>query len=103
MPVSTGPTQLSLQEALNHMMGAEGFKRLAVGTHVAGSGSHATVQEFLALKAKNGSATYGPACVASVGSIPSEDDTILEGDIDIVKLTTVVVKTGVMYAYYRLL
>lgn len=92
---------LTEQEALNYMMGAEGFKRLAVGTHVAGAGNHVGVAEFLALKAKNASATYGAACVAAVGDAPSEDDAILEGDVDIVRLTTVVVKSGVMYAYYR--
>jgi len=92
---------LTEQEALNYMMGLEGFKRLAVGTHVAGAGSHTDVVEFIALKAKSASATYGAACVASAGDAPSEDDAILEGDIDIVRLTTVVVKTGVMYGYYR--
>lgn len=91
---------LTEQEALNYMMGLNGFKRLTAATHVAGAGAHTDVIEFIALKAKNASATYGAACVASAGTAPSEDDTILEGDIDVVKLTTVVVKSGVMYAYF---
>lgn len=88
-------------EALNLMMGSLGFKRLAAGTHVAGAGSHTDVTEFVIIKAKNGLFTYGASCVVADGDAPSSGDTILEGEQDSGRFTTIVVTSGVAYAYYR--
>ena len=93
--------RLTEKEALNLMVGGIGFKRLTAGTYVAGtSAGHENVAEYVLVKAKNANAVYGAGCVASIGDVPAVDDVILQDEVDAVRLTTLVVKTGVVYAYY---
>jgi hypothetical protein len=88
-------------EALNIMVGGLGFKRLSAGTYVAGvTSGHTDITEYVLVKAKNAAATYGTGCVASIGDAPSNADAILEGEADAVRLTTLVIATGVAYVYY---
>jgi hypothetical protein len=93
--------EYSAAEAGNLLLGGVGFKRLAAGTHVAGAGSHTDVKEFYLVKAIAGTLTFGAACVASNGDAPATTDTLLQDAELKCILTTIVVTTGIAYAYFR--
>jgi hypothetical protein len=93
--------RLTEKEALNLMVGGIGFKRLTAGTYVAGTtAGHEDVTEYVLIKAKNANATYGTGCVAAIGDAPANADVITQDEVDAQRLTTLVVASGVVYAYY---
>lgn len=64
------------------------------------SGSAQTVSgKFIGVKAVNGNCSYGPGCEAEEGDAPSEDDVVLQGDLDIWPATAIEIKTGVAFVY----
>lgn len=93
--------QFSSAEAANMQLGGVGFKRLTAGTHVAGAGSLTDVNEFYLIKAAAGTLTFGAACVASSGDVPANTDTLTQDAELKCRLTTIVISSGVAYAYYR--
>ena len=85
---------LNAAEAANMLVGGAGFKRLTSGTHTAGSGSHTDVKEFRLI------VNPGAASVAANGDAPATTDAIASGNQLPCRLTTIVVTSGIGYAFF---
>lgn len=100
---SNNVTDLVGRELVIADMGGYGIARIAaVTTAVAGAGSYTHVSRFISATAINAAATYGASCATDVSgsSVPAENDSIPEGTTHKFNLTTLDVKTGVVYATY---
>lgn len=93
---------LTPTEAQNLAIGSNGFKRLTAATHTAGSGSHTDVTEFVLIHNPTGSnVVFGTGCVSAKGDAPANTDVVAPGYSLPCRLTTVVISSGIAYAYFR--
>jgi hypothetical protein len=72
------------------------------GEHVTGSDGVTSPSkgQYCAVQAIGGDATFGPGCEVPMGEAPREDDVLAQGQVRVLNLDAVDVKSGTLYCYY---